>query len=119
MSADDDRRTVFLDHPFPPPKRVAAHDTAGIPAERAAPDFLCRFVNVTHHQEEKISGPKGVVFPGPVDWKGPLRCVDAREFSVFAGRINPFAPPPGLRFIETTAVMITPQVVDFLAMVLL
>jgi hypothetical protein len=30
-----------------------------------------------------------------------------RELSVFARRVNPFTPPPGRRFTETAAVVIT------------
>jgi hypothetical protein len=78
----------------------------GIPTERPATDFLRRFVDVAHHQEEQVADPERIAFPGAFDRNGRL-LASTPENSVCSPRgIQPLAPPPGLRLIEAAAVMI-------------
>src|SRR5436190_2489853 len=55
------------------------------------------------------------MLPGSCDGIGALRRIDFGELGVLAGGIDPFAPPPGLRFVEPASVVIARQVVDLLA----
>src|SRR5207342_2199189 len=80
-----------------------------------ATDFLRRFVDVAHHQEEQVADPEGIAFPRPFDWKGALARIHAGELGVLARGIDPLAPPPGLRLIQAAAVMISGEIVDLLA----
>src|SRR4030095_1713798 len=60
MCADDDRGGVFRHGILPPAEGIAAHYTARIAAEGAAPDLLRRFVDVAHHQEQQVADPERV-----------------------------------------------------------
>src|SRR5882757_8809025 len=115
MRTDDDRRGVLLHILLPPPERLAAHHAARVPTERTAADLLRRFVDVAHHQEKKISNPKRVPLPGSYEWKRPLCGIHFGEFGVLARGIDPFPPPPGVRFIETATVVIARKIVDLFA----
>ncbi len=119
MRGNDDGRAVLLDHALPPAERLAAHHAAGVSAKCASTDFLGRFVDVAHHQEKEIADSERISLPSPLDWKWTLRRVNMRKLSVFTGGVDPFAPPPGLRFIEATPVVIARQIVDVLTAVLL
>ena len=59
MRSDGDPGAILLDYAFPPAKRLAADDAAGISNKRPATDFLRRFVDIAHHQEEQVAD----VFP--------------------------------------------------------
>src|SRR5437868_7775927 len=115
MRADDDRRGILLDHLPPPPEGFSTNYPARVSAERAAPDLLCRLVDVAHHEEEEVADAERVMLPGAVDRKRSAARIDAREPGVLAGRIDPLAPPPGLRFVESTAVVVAGEVIDLLA----
>src|SRR5262249_37934844 len=115
MCGDNDRSGAFSDHSLPPSESASADYTAGISTERASPDFLCGFVDVGHHKKEEIPGPKGIAFPGSLDRKPPPSPVDVRGLGMFARRVQPFAPPPLLRFIQAVPVVIATQIMDVLA----
>ena len=108
-------RAIRLDHVLPPAERIATDGTAGISTERSTPDFLRRFVDVAHHEKEQVADPEGITLPRPFDWKGALARVHAGELCVLSGRIDPLAPPPGLRLIEAAAVVIAGEIVDLFA----
>src|SRR5713101_2833207 len=119
MCADADRGPILLDHSLPPSKSLATHDAARVSAERTATDFLRRFVDVTHHQEQNIPDSKRVPLPGSLYWKRSLVRIDMRGLRVFARGVNPCAPPPSLRFTATAPVVIARQIVDLLATMVL
>src|SRR5262249_29844123 len=61
---------------------------------------------------------KRVTLPRPLDGMRPLASIHSRKSGMFAGRVDPFSPPPGLRFVEAAPVMVAGQIVHVFTTVL-
>jgi hypothetical protein len=80
--------------------------------------FLGWFVAVAHHETEEVSDPERIALPGALNWIGAFGGIDSGERRVLAQRVHPLLPPPGIRFIQPTAVMIATDIVDRFPLVL-
>jgi len=66
----------------------------------------------------KFGTGKSAAFGIGVSLEIDTRRGNMRKLRVFARRVDPFAPPPGLRLIEATSIVVARQIVDLLATVL-
>jgi hypothetical protein len=107
------------DHLPPPFERLCCYDSRRIAAQIATANRLRRFVDITHQQEQNVADRERVTLPGPLDLIATLGAVHSGDIAVFPGRVDPLAPPPGLRLRQPAAIVIATDVVDVLAAVTL
>jgi hypothetical protein len=69
------------------------------------------------HQAEQVPDPEGIALPGTLNRVGALGGIDPRERCVLAQWVHPLLPPPGVGFIQPTAVVVTTHIVDLFPLV--